>query len=69
MKDAEANKVSKELNDLGFLTEKQVVSLVNLLPKKVDLIKAILGPEGAEVSDEQLKQILKTLKKYKASKA
>ena len=69
LKGAETDKLVKELHGLGFLTEKQVVTLVNLLPKKLDLIKAILGPEGAEVSEEQLKQILKILKNYKASKA
>lgn len=68
LKDSEADKLAKELHELGFLTEKQVVALVNLLPKKLDLVKAVLGSEGAEASEEQLKQILKIFKKYKASK-
>ena len=69
LKDSDAEKLAKELHALGFLTERQVVALVNLLPKKTELAKAVLGPEGTEVSEEQLKQILKTVKKYKTSKA
>ena len=60
----ESEKMRKELEGLGILTEKQVVWLVNVVPSKEDTVKAILGQEKLELSAEQVKDVLKVCKKY-----
>ena len=61
----EANALEKELEGLGFLSEKQVVMLVNLLPKKEEDVRFILTQEKNSLTPDQLKQVLKIIKEHK----
>ncbi len=61
---AQAEKMRKELEGLGILTDKQVVWLVNVVPQKEDTVKAICGHEKLELNAEQVKDVLKICKKY-----
>lgn len=61
LKDAE--NLFKQLRSFG-LSEQVSASLVALLPKKEDDVRQVAVQEGASVSDEQIKEILKTLKEY-----
>ncbi len=61
---SEAEKMRKELEALGILSEKQVVWLVNVAPSKEETVKAILGQEKLELGTEQVKEVLKICKKY-----
>ncbi len=57
--------LEKKLEALGFLTERQVVMLVNLLPKKEEDVKFILSQDKFALTADQLKQVLKTVKEHK----
>ena len=62
-KDAAA--LEKELENLGFLNERQIVMLVNLVPKKEEEVKFILSQDKNSFTPDQLKQVLKTVKEHK----
>jgi DNA-directed RNA polymerase subunit F len=59
-----AKELRKELADLGFLTADQVSTLVNILPKKDEVTKACLTGEKLDVTEEQVKEVTKTIKPY-----
>ncbi len=61
LKDAES--LFKALRELG-LSELVAASLVALMPKKEDDVRQVAVQEGASVTDEKLKEILKVLKEY-----
>jgi len=58
----EAQALDRALEKLGFLTPGARSALTDILPKKEDEVKSILSREKIEASDEQVKEILKTLK-------
>ncbi|MBU1197808.1 RNA polymerase Rpb4 family protein [Candidatus Micrarchaeota archaeon] len=60
----ESEKMKKELEGLGILTDKQIVYLINIVPQKEDTVKAILSQEKLELNGEQVKTVLKVCKKY-----
>ena len=57
----------KELEKVAVLPLDAVVALMDLLPRKEDEVKHILAAVKVELGDEQLKEILKILKKYRGS--
>ncbi|MFH1056403.1 MAG: RNA polymerase Rpb4 family protein [Candidatus Micrarchaeota archaeon] len=59
----QARALFKELVEAG-LTEKQAALVCNLLPKREDLLKAVLTADKSDVSDERVKEVLKIVKKY-----
>jgi DNA-directed RNA polymerase subunit F len=61
---AKAKELRKELKDLGFLSEEQIISLVDILPRRDDALKAVLTGEKLELSEEQVKEAGKVVKKY-----
>lgn len=63
----DADSLKKELKELGFLNEFQIISLTNLLPKNEDEVKLILGGDRTG-SSEQVKKVLEIVKRYKPSK-
>lgn len=66
-KDAKA--MRKELEDLDAgLNEKQLIKLVDLLPKKEEELKTILLSCGELSAPEKLKEILKVCKSYHSEK-
>lgn len=64
----DADSLKKELKELGFLNEFQIISLTNLLPKNEDEARLVLGGDKTSFSGEQVKKVLEILRKYKPSK-
>lgn len=60
----EAAALEKELNELGFLNEKQVVMLTSIVPKTADEVRFVLTQEKNDLTPEQLKQVLGVVKPY-----
>ncbi|MFA6048465.1 MAG: DNA-directed RNA polymerase subunit F [Candidatus Micrarchaeia archaeon] len=56
--------LEKELEGLGFLSERQVAKLCDVLPRKDDEVKAVLTQEKSEITADQEKEVAKVLKKY-----
>ena len=61
---AKAKDLKRELDDLGFLTPEHITTLIDILPKKDDAVKAILTGEKLDLTEEQVKETAKVLKKY-----
>jgi DNA-directed RNA polymerase subunit F len=61
------NSFEKELEKIATLPADAVVALADLLPRKEDEVKQILAAVKVELGDEQLKEIIKILKKYRGS--
>ncbi len=61
---AKAKELKKELAALGFLTADQIVTLINILPRKDDATKACLTGEKLDVTEEQVKEVTKVVKPY-----
>lgn len=57
----------KELEKVAVIPEDATVALMDLLPRKEDEVKHILAAVKVELGDEQLKEILKIIKKYRGS--
>jgi len=66
LKKDKAESLKKELNELEMarLKEKQIVKIVDLLPKNVDDLKIILSGEDITLKAEDLNKIVETVKKY-----
>ncbi|OIO27014.1 hypothetical protein AUJ15_00075 [Candidatus Micrarchaeota archaeon CG1_02_55_41] len=60
-----AKELAKDLEKLGFLNEAQVQSLVDLLPVKPAYVKAATAFGGEPLSDDQVKQAVDVIKKFK----
>ena len=61
---AKARDLRKELEEMGFLTDAQMISILDILPKKEDVAKSILTGEKLEATEDQIKEVVKTVKKY-----
>jgi len=61
---AKVKELKKELAELKFLSPEQIVTLVNILPKKDDVTKACLTGEKLDVTEEQVKEVTKVVKPY-----
>lgn len=61
----EVSELKKELSSLGFFSEAQIVKLIDLLPMKEDDLRAIVSKDKTALSEEQAKEVIKILKKYK----
>jgi DNA-directed RNA polymerase subunit F len=59
-----AEKLRLELNELNILSEKQIAQLLDILPTKENLLKTVLIHDKHDLSGDQLKEILKIVKKY-----
>lgn len=66
LNEKDSNALENELRELG-VNEEQAVSLVNLLPKKEDEVRAVLAG-GKTTSPELVKNVLKAVKRYKPEK-
>ncbi len=55
----------KDLKDLGFLSDRQIVSVADILPKSEAELRVILAREKLEFDEAQLKEVMKVVKKYK----
>jgi len=63
VKDAAA--LRKKLDALGFLNEKQVIKLVDVLPAKEEDAKLVLFQGGFSLEPDQLKQIVALCKEHR----
>jgi len=61
----EAEELEKKLREIGALNEKQVVSIINIMPKKEEELKAILAKDKMELDEEQLKAVIKIVKEHR----
>ena len=59
-----AEKLRLELNELNILSEKQIAQLIDNLPTKENIVKTILTRERLDFTTDQIKEILKIVKKY-----
>jgi DNA-directed RNA polymerase subunit F len=64
---AKGEAFSKDLEKVAVIPQEAVVALVDLLPRKEEEVKHILAAVKVELGDEQLKEILKIIKKYRGS--
>ncbi len=55
--------LKKELADAG-LPEKTVAKLCDILPRKEEEVKAAVSQDKSDLTDEQIKEVAKILKKY-----
>jgi DNA-directed RNA polymerase subunit F len=60
----EATALAKELAKMDVFTEAQLVKLVDLLPKKEEELKAIVGKD-VSLGEERVKEALKLIKDYR----
>jgi DNA-directed RNA polymerase subunit F len=61
-KDVEA--LIADLSKVGKLTERHIVSIVEMLPRGEDELRLLFANERAVLSDEEKKQILDAVKKH-----
>ena len=64
MKVDDAKNLMKELQKIGRISQRQASMIVNSLPKSMEEVKLIFSKERTMPKDEELKQILETVKKY-----
>ncbi|MCX8179306.1 MAG: RNA polymerase Rpb4 family protein [Candidatus Aenigmarchaeota archaeon] len=57
-----AKEMFKKLSDLGKLTERQIITIINLLPKDRDDLRVILEKDYKNFSDEDKDTILEIVK-------
>lgn len=65
LKAKDVKEIKKKIEDLNVmrLKEKQIVKIINVLPKDLDSLKVILGSDST-ASKEDLKKILDILKEH-----
>jgi DNA-directed RNA polymerase subunit F len=61
----DADELEKKLREISGLTEKQIVSIINILPKKEDELKAVVAKDKLELDEEQIKTVAKIVKEYR----
>ena len=64
MKVDDAKNLMEELQKIGRISQRQASMIVNSLPKSMEEVKLIFSKERTMPKDEELKQILETVKKY-----
>lgn len=62
--DKSTNEIIEELNKIGKLKERHIVSIVNMLPSDMDEIRMLFANEIITLSDEDKKKILSIVKKF-----
>lgn len=64
LKLSDVEKMKEELKQIEKLTEKHIVSIIDLLPKNEDDLRVLFANEIISLSDEEKKRILEIVKKY-----
>ena len=54
----------EDLKKVEKLRERHVINIVNFLPEDRDDLRAILGKEYSSLTDDEIDQVLKTVKKH-----
>lgn len=60
----DAKSMREELEKMGKLKDRQIMAVMNLMPKDMDELRALLANEIVSLSEEQKKEILSAVKKY-----
>lgn len=63
----DSNKISElsaELKKIEKLRDRQLISIVNFLPEDKDDLRAVLHKDYSALTDEEIDNILKTVKRY-----
>ena len=53
-----------ELKKIEKLRERQIISIVNFLPEDKDDLRAVLGKDYSSLTNEEIDEILKAVKRY-----
>jgi DNA-directed RNA polymerase subunit F len=64
LSEEDEGELKNELEEIGGLTEDQVIALVNVLPASEAAVKLVLSKDKAPTADEA-KAALKVIKKYR----
>lgn len=59
-----AKKLTKELLELGFVSEVNAVKIADLLPTHADDVRLIFSKERASVEKKDIEKILSVIQKY-----
>ncbi len=62
--DKDAKAMQSELEGLGKLKDRQVIAVMNMMPKDMDELRVLFANEIVSLTDEQKKEILSVVKKY-----
>jgi len=60
-----AENLMKELLELGKIREHQAVSIIDLMPETEEDVRLIFAKERTPLDDEDIRQILEIVRKYK----
>ena len=63
LSESKAEALAEDLQKIVPMADEQAFKIVDLLPKKEDEIKIVLAEAGTEVTPEQLKELVKAVKK------
>lgn len=58
------DELTAELKKIEKLRERQVISVVNFLPEDKDDLRAVLGKDYSSLTNEEIDEILKAIKRY-----
>ncbi|MBI2545406.1 MAG: hypothetical protein HYW22_02305 [Candidatus Aenigmarchaeota archaeon] len=61
---AKATTLTEDLRKIEKLRDRHVMNIVNFLPEDKDDLRAVLGKEYSSLTDEEIDQIIKTVKKH-----
>ncbi|MFH8080838.1 MAG: RNA polymerase Rpb4 family protein [Candidatus Aenigmatarchaeota archaeon] len=63
LSETEAKEMFQKLSELGKLTERQIITIINLMPKDRDDLRVILDKDYKNFSDEEKDKIIAIVKK------
>lgn len=58
------NELIDDLKKIEKLRDRHIISIVNFLPEDKEDLRAVLHKEYSSLTDEEIDQVLKTVKKY-----
>ena len=64
LNEKKSNEMAEELFKIGKLNDKQIMTIVNLLPEDMDDIRVVFAHEIANLSDDDKKKILSIVRKF-----
>jgi DNA-directed RNA polymerase subunit F len=64
LSEKKTQEMAEELRKTGKLSEKQIMAIANLLPEDMDDIRLLFAHEIANLSEDDKKRIISTVKKF-----
>ena len=62
--DKDAKTMQAELEGLGKLKDRQIIAVMNLMPKDMDELRVLFANEIVSLTEDQKKEVLSVVKKY-----